>query len=632
MKIRFVFLFLLCFLKGFCCVAQEKTIHLPTISVSAPYQLSCKSDNAELLDSGQFSNGIQNLGGLLAHRSSAYVKNYGPGNISTIALRGTAAAHTAIIWKGVPVNNSMLGSTDLSQINGAILNHAKIQEGGCGQMAVTENFGGILVLGENQKLSKEEDFFALNFGLGSFQTIQNQFSSRFRLFNATLGLKVWNLFSANDFKYKIEGLEKRQKHASRQNRGVEADFELPISKNLNLESAIWIQRNESEIPPSLYQEMSAARQNDENLRISNRLKWNYGKVQITAGQGFTNDVLNYYDPLSFIDSKSEVQNHLAWLEGKRENKNWSISGNFWTSLSTARTNNYSGEAVSNRMAFTGIVAYQFPKIPLRLNGQIRAEQYRFSQISRDQNAFLPSFSLDWTAGNYGVLRAGIHKKMRLPTLNDLYWSPGGNPDLVPETGWTSDFLFLKNVKVSKQIFLESEAQAYHSQINHYIQWLPNGYIWKPENVAQVQILGFGLSEKLSFRRERQEFYLFVNFHLTRSVNSEKRFEGDESKGKQLIYIPLWQNLVKVGWIHRNIDFQVWYQQTEKRFIDPSNSGFLNGFNTLNARFSLRVKSKQDFEFNFFGEGLNLSETQYQMVAGFPMPLRQFSGGVQIKFL
>ena len=57
------------------------------------------------------------------------------------------------------------------------------------------------------------------------------------------------------------------------------------------------------------------------------------------------------------------------------------------------------------------------------------------------NEFVPfTFSL---GNNYKIFkwltaRASVSKVYRIPTMNDLYWTPGGNPNLLPESGYAQE--------------------------------------------------------------------------------------------------------------------------------------------------------------------------------------------------
>ena len=51
---------------------------------------------------------------LLGKSSGLYVKQYGPGNLATISIRGSSASQTQLFWNGIPVNSPTLGSSDLA--------------------------------------------------------------------------------------------------------------------------------------------------------------------------------------------------------------------------------------------------------------------------------------------------------------------------------------------------------------------------------------------------------------------------------------------------------------------------------------------------------------------------------------
>ena len=613
-------------------LAQEKTIHLPDVSISAKaFKTSQKFDTKTVLDSSRLFEGQDNLTSLLSRLPSCYLKNYGPGGIATIALRGTAAAHTAIVWKGIPINNGMLGSIDLNQISGPVLADARIQEGGASQMAVTENFGGVVELGEteNKQLKNKID---LGLGIGSFSMFRNHIGIQHQIKKVGVDIKMWNYASENNFSYQLEGVEKKQIHAHRLNRGLVSTLTIPITRHLHLESALWTQKNESELAPTLFQEKSEARQMDNNFRISNRLAWALKNIDFHFGHGFTEDKINFNDPLANIESRSRIQTHLAWAEVNKGFRNWSLSGNIWTSVSNARTNNYSKNQGIGRYAFTGKASYQIEKIPVSIQGQVRIERDSYQTPGKAGKEVLPSGTAVLDLGKCGVLKSGLHKKMRIPTLNDLFWHQGGNINLIPEKGWTYDLDWNIKKRLWKNGTLETNLQLYQSLIDNYIQWLPNGQIWTPKNIARVQIYGTSFSNRLTQNFGKAAMYTAFGFSINKSVNTRQRFSGDESANKQLIYIPLCQGNLELGVIKDEFEWRNWFQLTDRRFVDPANTLWLPRFYTLNARVSYEYKKLENISLRFFGEGLNLSEKSYQMVAGFPMPGRQFSFGVQLQFL
>ncbi len=136
--------------------AQEKSIQLPHVSVSAPKQTNHSDiDNWEKPDSISHLSDNQNLNTNNRISSAIVIKNYGPSGISSISIRGTSPSHTVVSWKGMPVQNPMLGQSDASLIAGPMLSSATLKKGGTSTLAVSENFGGILQLGNPGKKENE---------------------------------------------------------------------------------------------------------------------------------------------------------------------------------------------------------------------------------------------------------------------------------------------------------------------------------------------------------------------------------------------------------------------------------------------------------------------------------------------
>jgi iron complex outermembrane receptor protein len=73
--------------------------------------------------------------------------------------------------------------------------------------------------------------------------------------------------------------------------------------------------------------------------------------------------------------------------------------------------------------------------------------------------------------------ASIAKMYRLPTMNDLYWNPGGNEDLKPEEGWMWDAGLTFRAKR-----MELGLSYFWNKYQDMIVWQPTvmGY-WSPVN-------------------------------------------------------------------------------------------------------------------------------------------------------
>src|SRR5699024_7438865 len=104
-------------------------------------------------------------------------------------------------------------------------------------------------------------------------------------------------------------------------------------------------------------------------------------------------------------------------------------------------------------------------------------RYRLLQISGHRHYLSLSLS-----GN-------VQRSYRVPQINELYFSPGGNPNLRPEQGWNEDG------GLSVQLYLNKTPSAVHTyrwnihhrtslfnrNIKDWIYWL-GGAIWTPHNL------------------------------------------------------------------------------------------------------------------------------------------------------
>lgn len=87
---------------------------------------------------------------------------------------------------------------------------------------------------------------------------------------------------------------------------------------------------------------------------------------------------------------------------------------------------------------------------------------------------IPAFFIDGVLSKKGniVAKASISRNYRFPTLNDLYFLPGGNPDLKSEHGFTYDVGLSFSVGKENVYALSGGINWFDSHIDDWIIWLP----------------------------------------------------------------------------------------------------------------------------------------------------------------
>ena len=76
---------------------------------------------------------------------------------------------------------------------------------------------------------------------------------------------------------------------------------------------------------------------------------------------------------------------------------------------------------------------------------------------------------------------------RPPTLNDLYWPTGGNPELRPEEAWEAELGFIWEAPDLPGL----TGELYYRETTDLIAWQPDetGLFWSPQNVDSQTVLG-----------------------------------------------------------------------------------------------------------------------------------------------
>ena len=143
-----------------------------------------------------------------------------------------------------------------------------------------------------------------------------------------------------------------------------------------------------------------------------------------------------------------------------------------------------------------------------------------------------------------VAKASVSRNFRFPTLNDLYFLPGGNPDLKRESGWTYDVGISFGAGKEDIYSFSGSVNWFDSHIKDWILWLPTtkGF-FSPRNIKDVHAYGIETQGDLKVILNK-DWHLALNgtFSWTPSINEgEPMSPADQSIGKHLPYVPEWSS-------------------------------------------------------------------------------------------
>lgn len=559
--------------------------HLSTLTVNAHRPLKEIGLQHTVIDSAAIKESISlSLADILAYNSAIYVKNYGRATLSTVSFRGTSPSHTYVSWNGLPVNSPMLGMTDFSTIPSFFIDGASLLHGASSVSEAGGGLGGAIRL-----VTSPPDTEGLNAnyvqGIGSFHTFDEYARVGWSNQQWTVSIRAVNSSSRNDYRYtnhdrKVNIYDDNhqiidQYHPRERNtHGAFRDTHLLQEVWFNSLSghraglSVWLTDSRRELPmlstdygsPSGYS--NCQRQRDARAVASwdlSRSPWH-----VAASLGYINSSLHYdYSRqisgggiwAQMTRSRSNVNTYTFHVDADRAvSRRWLLTSSVDFTQHFVKSSDRNtvivegGQAIQGydkgRAQLSASVAARFrPVDRMGLGITVRQEAYG-SQVA----APVPAMFIDWialTSINL-TLKASATRNHKFPSLNDLYFMPGGNPNLRSETGLTWDCGLSAELHPSSSLTTDWNLTWFDSRISDWIQWLPTpkGF-FSPRNVKEVHSYGFELQGHVNASLPRQIMLrLDGNLSYTRSINCGTPLsQADMSVGRQLPYIPVWSSSV-----------------------------------------------------------------------------------------
>jgi vitamin B12 transporter len=573
-----------------------------------------------------FSN--ENLAELLFRQNQVFLKTYGSGGLGTVSIRGTSASHTAILWNGINLQSPMNGAMDLALIPVSFQDDIRIQYGGNGALFGSGAMGGTILL------NSQPDFNSglntnISLDAGSFMNLGGKVSLEAGTERSFTSFRAIYQYGKNNFPFTNHSLagspKVHQSHASIDQYGVMLAQHLLIGSRNRLSVNLWYQNSEREIPPLMTQYESQAKQYDISYRGAAEWQYTQKKTSVFVRTVFVSEMQHYTDSFPTIDSHNNFFSSVTETEvhinpGKHHLINCGMNNTF----EEINTNNYIASVNRDRISLYVNYRYKTINEKFATSASIR-EEYDGSQFLPP----VPSLGAEyypWKNTQLRISGAGIY---RLPSFNDLYWNPGGNLDLKPETGWSEEIGILQKIKY-KKLNTEISVSAFNNNIRNWIIWLPAGAYFSPRNLMEVWGRGVESSFKFNFALKKWFFSIDGRYNYTRSTNRKAKNTGDASLGKQIIYTPMHIAAGTLMVSFRGYTLSYHHQYTGIRYLATDNSDFIPAYHTADLVFG------KSFKINPFTLDLsiaieNIWNEQYQAIAWMPMPGRVFKGTLSLQF-
>lgn len=611
--------------------AIDSTITLQTFTVNDKREIKyATGGKSEEVDSiGIMVNKTVSLDELLTSQSRIHIKSYGSGSLATSSIRGAGAAHTAVLWNGFNLQSPSHGLVDLSLIPVNFMDKVSLQTGNTGTLWGSGAIGGVIHI-KNTSIQNKGLSISSASVVGSFGERQQQLNFSLKSNEKiTSTTRLYFRSAKNDFSFNNTTLSdnpiQKQNNSELLQKGLLQENYISLTSNQKLNFRFWYQESDRNIPPVMSQAVSLANQQDNTLRITSEWSKKGKLASYFVRSAWFDETIEYKDEVYQIFSKNNVRSFISEAEA-----NFTLTANQLLNIGVNNTynkafsNGYQFNPSRNRTALFSSYKLSDKKQKWKMILSARQEV-----VAKKTVPFIPAAGVEGTLASFLKIKANVSRSYRIPSFNDLYWFPGGNPELLPEKGWSQEMGIVLN-KDGEKYSADAEFTLFNRSIKNWIIWLPQENYWVPQNIMEVWSRGSEIAAKVKCRIGNWNFKLSILTNYTISTNEKAKNVNDASVGKQLIYVPLYSGTGNFSIFHKKWQFNFNQSYTGYRYTSSDNSEFLNPF-YLSGIYIKRVVVINKFKTELFIQVSNLFNNNYQVMAWRPMSGRHYQTGLTIKF-
>jgi vitamin B12 transporter len=428
-----------------------------TISAEGKPQLFKSITPVQAFDKKQLDNiNAYSIGDAARYFSGVLIKDYGgTGGLKTISVRSLGAAHTGILYDGIPVSDLQTGQIDLSRFSTTFVQSLQLHQAGIQEnpvparaaaagttVAIESNTYDLAGIGHTRWQS--------GIKAGSFEHIQ-PFAGLYLPLNNKLVLSgnMEGTYSTGNYPVMVDNGNLSYK--SKRNNSIvrslqsEANLVYIISDSSNWQTKVGSYFSERGLPGPIvfFNDRSVQQLTNNDVYAQTRFKSKIAKrTSLVAAAKYQYTKTIYTDP-DFPNNQGGLHNDYKQQEI------------YLSAAASHRTGSKFLIAFSSDLAYTTLKAntniYNTPvRIAnwnnLSLNYNSGAWQVKSSLLhtyitdktdnaaNSYRNEFTPTVALSVKPGIDGpfLLRAFYKKLFRMPTFNDLYYTLVGNRSLRPE--------------------------------------------------------------------------------------------------------------------------------------------------------------------------------------------------------
>ncbi len=587
----------------------------------------------ERVDSRLFRmNNALSLSELFFSHSGIAMKQYGPGGLSTLSMRGGNAAHTAVLWNGINIQSPMNGMSNLSIFPSFLIKNVSVQRGGSGSLYGSGAVGGVIHISDRERFHQPNNITCMT-GYGSFNKQDYFFSAKTGDNLYAFTMKMYFQSADNNFPFKnttrLGHPVEKQTNAGIRSYGFMPGLQVRTSKKSILSISSLYQKFNKDIQTMMTKvNPNQDSQADVNFLLTANWKYVGSKHTFLFKSGILRNRIILIDKCLPNPEETPVSDNTGNSlihEGEsrffiQEGQILSIGINF--THESGESMGYLKKAVRDRLAL-----FASWKLMNLVPGMQTVFSFRQEFEKHINHPVTYTLGTDYHLSDHILFKGNISKNYRIPSFNDLYWKPDtyarGNPLLKPESGYAAE-IGSSQVLETGAVKMEFSQTLFRNTMNDLILWLPdNQGIWFPENKEKARTRGLELTGNGEWLFHKMKFDIHAFYTRIRSTLTT----SDSYNNKPVIYVPKHRFMASFNWHYKEVSANFTFNHNSKRYYDHSHTLPQYSIGNLTVQYELPVKGNllsASFRID------NLWNTKYQTIAWYAMPLRNYHLALQMQ--
>ncbi len=535
----------------------------------------------------------------------------GINDFASISIRGAGMNQSKVLWNGIPLNSALSGIADVSLLQNKSGQKVSLYTSTNGVLQGDQAVGGVLSVTSPFDTARGLHMTG-NLGLASFRNLKLHTQLNYKQEKSAYYLALDLASGQNRYPFPYPEdyfwLNSYNLNGEQRTASLRLGTQYKTDKSLH-EIHYWYNDRNRQLSPLVTNPSDSSYLQERFHRIVWNMHTSVANWRLESTVGLVKDGLQYSNPKNKIYGHNRFEQYI-W-NTQNYHRRWKLS----TDVLYAKSRT---EEQPSLWQWGASAAYTQPisELASALAG------LRLVHFNNSWN-LVPSASLTLESGHSTWLLE-MSKVYRNPNINELYYTPGGNPHLRAEQGWNANGTWTH--KMPNKRLQHISLSAYSRSIDDWVLWY-GAIIFRPYNIGRVWSRGVEFISLMKlFEYPKLKSLMRLNANLGRSTlqqTEDAYFE--DLLGAQLPYTP---ELIA------NISWEIYYQGLGikiKNHLESARNATLNtnwklqSFYLLDIDLSYKCKLRpvSQHAIQLSAGVKNTTNTYYQYILNRPMPGRNF---------